>query len=214
MSELSFADVIAILVGLSGWIGTYYQGRSVRLAESQQQSQLNSLQDVVNRIEKERNERTQMIEAEAQERHRLVEEAKATLHDDYWELHRLSRDSSGGTRIIHSKHICDLSLCLLFLSNTLLNSDIALDIEQRELIEIIGQLAAAISSYSDTESKFSYDMLKYYEDVQSGQIKDSAHSVKDQYDSQFKKALEERELALGRFYTNLARLKERVIKEG
>jgi hypothetical protein len=213
MMELSPAEIIAIAVGVSSWIGTYYQGRSVRIAESQLKAQLNSLQDVVNRIETERKERERMIEAEAQERLRLLKEAKAALHDEYWGLHRLNRDTSGGAHVILTKHISDLSLCISLLSTTLLSGDASLDVERRELIEIVGQLSRATAIFSDTESKYGFDMINFYEAVQEGRQQDDPESILARYDDEFEKAKRERTLSLGRLATYLEKLKERNAKE-
>ena len=54
---LTLADLATLLAAASGWVAVYFQHRSVKISESQLRTQVQSLTDIVARIEQERRER-------------------------------------------------------------------------------------------------------------------------------------------------------------
>jgi hypothetical protein len=54
---LTPADLATLLAAASGWVAVYFQHRSVKVSESQLRTQVQSLTEIVDRIEQERRER-------------------------------------------------------------------------------------------------------------------------------------------------------------
>lgn len=110
---MTIGDIVTPIIALSGMAAVYYQARSVRVSEEHLRSQVKGLQEFVDRIKREKEERETQVRAESLARAEGLKEVleESRLHSDRRFVEQ------GMEQAVVSDILSSISLSIFYLAN-------------------------------------------------------------------------------------------------